>query len=161
MTSQPIIHKYHFNDMREQIFAKLEKILQKDNNLSVSKTKGYKYLKAEYSILGVKTDTILVLVNDNVLIQNSSPERTDILDRLWMFDSFIGAITYIELDNLDLRNAYKYNPKDPSGNAYEMHAMPEDLQLITKHLDKILQLSDKNMLINSSKTENYINKFLP
>ncbi len=160
MTKLPIIHKYHFSDNREQILAKLETIFQMEHRLATMQPAGHKYVGLIIEINSTKISTVVILVNDNAVIYTSFPEDDKRYPRLWMVNSFIGQITYIEIENPELRNINKIDFKDPLGNAYEMGLMPHDTKLINEILDKFIIKLSSDIDIDSNLLNSDIKKLI-
>lgn len=153
MTNKPIIHKYHFGDIRESIFSNLEWILTQKKLTTFIKPHGYVCVATIVnSNNSLDTCSIgIVLLPNGVVIHTSFPNQNDTHDRLWMIDNYIGRVAYIEITNPHLRNTYKFDIKDPSGNTYEMHAMPNDLALLNNLLLEIIaQTKNETITIASS-----------
>jgi hypothetical protein len=77
-----------------------------------------------------------------------------------MVNSFIGQITYIEIENPELRNINKIDFKDPLGNAYEMGLMPHDTKLINEILDKFIIKLSSDIDIDSNLLNSDIKKLI-
>jgi hypothetical protein len=133
MSDAPLIHSFHFGDIRESIFSKLEWILQQKKYVQTSSDGSYMYIAAQtrYSNApDAACNICIVLVNNGVLIHTSFPHQPTWHQRVWMLSGFMGYITYIEVTNPHLRHYLQYDPASPTGNAYEMHATREDITLL-------------------------------
>lgn len=145
MKQKPLIHKHHFDGIRESIFSNLERLFQQQQYVRKLPIQGNMYISAEvYDKEPCLAD--VVLVDGGVLIHTSFPEHPDVYDRIWVLDTYLGRITYIEISNPNLRVNFKFTLSYAEGSALEMHALPEDLDLLNKIVKKLAEDAKNNVL---------------
>lgn len=164
MTQQPLIHTYHFGDIRESIFSKLEWVLQQKMYVVTANNVDYSYITARTRCQRApdeQCDVNIVLVQDGVLIHTDFLNQPHMHQRVWMLSGFMGYITYIEVDNPYLRHYLHYDPSSPTGNAYEMHATLQDAQLLEQILESLMHDMQHGTLEPLPSLHHNLTKLLP
>ena len=123
--SLPYSRAHHFGDIREKLFVACERLLLSP---AAGRTPhAFPYISLQISVNEERCTVCLAAIPRGVLIETKYPDAPTRYSRLWMLEPFLGRISYIEIDNPVLRNISVFDRTAPEGNAYEMHAMPDDL----------------------------------
>ena len=139
MTNKPIIHTFHYGDIREPIFSKLEQLLTTDY-LVQQTAQGAPYISTRITDKNKRQcDICIVKLENGALIQTAFPGQPDTYNRLWMLEPYLGGITYMEIGNPDLRTAVNFDATNPDGNAFELGAFPEDLVFLNSLLGEAVE----------------------
>lgn len=164
MMQKPLIHTFHFGDIRESIFSKLEWLLQQKQYVVSARNAEYSYITARTYYKRApdgQCDVSIVLVQDGVLIHTEFSNQPSMHQRVWMLSGFMGYITYIEVNNPDLRHYLHYDPSSPTGNAYEMHATLQDAQLLEQILENLVYDMQHGTLMSLPGLHQNLTKLLP
>lgn len=139
MSNLAIIHKYHFGDIREQVFSLLEQIFT--SHYVRKLPAGNLYFAARVGEVDGKSDCklIIVILENGALVHTSFPNQKGVHDRLWMVEKYLGQITYVEISNPDLRNKYKFDNFEAEGYTFEMHCFNYDINLLIDILTAAVQ----------------------
>lgn len=139
MTNQPIIHRYHYGDIREQIFSKLERLLTIQYLLQQTQ-QGTLFISIKITDINKRQCNLCIVKLENgALIQTAFPGQPNTYNRLWMLEPYLGGVTYMEITNPDLQTAVDFDVSNPDGNAFELGAFPEDLSFLDMLLDEAVR----------------------
>lgn len=108
-----------------------------------------------------KIAVCLALIPKGIVIDMTYINHSDKFDRLWTLDLDWGRIAYIEIENPELRHYQKFDTNDPSGNAYELHAMPHDLHYLDEVLERLIAAISQQRVVNHQKLSPLIKQLLP
>jgi len=126
MSILPYRRAHDFDATREQLFRDIERLLLRGKMVRT------KHGLLPAFMLTVEQDADLCQVSmiallNGILIETNQLSNVHAYNRIWTLDPFLGNISYIEIDNPQLRNQAIFDNTDPNCNTFEMHVMPTDV----------------------------------